>query len=246
MSSLSALSTLLGHSMAVSVKCCSLLAQRHQPSSSVTLMIGRQQAILHHEHLQSTCEFMQSARIVFPCFTRPRFELGLSSGAPEVSAKRVRLSQPIRSQVLRFIPPDVVNICPMTNLSLSTFTRMVNAVDLFDDSAMLMLSRVFHGSATTGLCTFEASRLFFGITVIVGTDGFRVEGRYLLSLRCLWRWIGTFVFGIWATGWIRNDPGGRQCSRLVCLHLGWTGQAATGASSVAVALHGNLYRHFRH
>ena len=87
-----ALSTLPWHSMAVNVKGCSLLAQRHRPSFSVALTNGRQQAILHHGPLPSTGEFMQSARIACPCFTRPRFELGLSSRAPQISAKRVRLS----------------------------------------------------------------------------------------------------------------------------------------------------------
>ena len=70
----------------------------------------------------------------------------------------------------------------------------------------MLLSGVLHGRATTGLCTLEASRLFLGITVAIGTDGFRVEGRHLLSLRCLWRWIGTLVLGMCAMGWIRDDP----------------------------------------
>ena len=70
----------------------------------------------------------------------------------------------------------------------------------------MLLSRVLYGSVTTGLCTFEVSRLFHDITVAIGTDGFRVERRYLLSLRCLWRWIGTLVLGICAMGWIRDDP----------------------------------------
>ena len=56
------------------------------------------------------------------------------------------------------------------------------------------------------LCTLEASRLILGITVAIGTEGFRVERRYLFSLRCLWRWIGTLVRGIFAVEWIRDDP----------------------------------------
>ena len=117
-------------------------------------------------------------------------------------------------------PHDVVNVCPfMTNLSSSTFALMVSAHDVIDDSAMnpsrkgqqvlcllVLISRVLYGSSTTGLCTFEASRLFLGSTITIGTDGFRVEGRYLLSLRCLCRWIGTLVLGICAMGWIRDDP----------------------------------------
>ena len=38
-----------------------------------------------------------------PCFTRPRFELGLSSGAPQVSAKRFRLSCSLKSRVFSFV-----------------------------------------------------------------------------------------------------------------------------------------------
>ena len=40
----------------------------------------------------------------------------------------------------------------------------------------MLLGRVLYGSVTTGLCTFEATRLFLGITVASGTDGFRVKG----------------------------------------------------------------------
>ena len=70
----------------------------------------------------------------------------------------------------------------------------------------MLLNRVLHGSVTAGLCTFDTSRLFPGINIAVGTDGFRVERRHLLSLRCLWRWIGTLFLGICAMGWIRDDP----------------------------------------
>ena len=53
--------------------------------------------------LLSTFGFMTSARIASPCFTRPRFELGLSSPAPQVSAKRVRLSCSSRGSSRPFI-----------------------------------------------------------------------------------------------------------------------------------------------
>ena len=130
MSSLLALSTLPWHSMAVSVKCCSLHAQRHQPSFSVTLMTAfwtsavghrRQQAIMHRGPLPSTCEFMQSARIAFSCFTRPRFELGLSSRAPQISVKRVRLTRQAATSSVNpsrcgpclpvYDRPVVINLC---------------------------------------------------------------------------------------------------------------------------------------
>ena len=61
-------------------------------------------------HLPSTLGFMTSARIASPCFTRPRFELGLSSRAPQVSAKRVRLSCFLKSRVSSFIHHDVLNV----------------------------------------------------------------------------------------------------------------------------------------
>ena len=60
--------------------------------------------------LPSTFGIMTSARIVSPCFTRPRFELGLSSRAPQVSAKRVRLSCFLKSRVLSSIHHDVLDI----------------------------------------------------------------------------------------------------------------------------------------
>ena len=81
----------------------------------------------------------------------------------------------------------------------------------------MLLNRVLYGSVTTGLCTFEASRLFLGITVVLGTDGFRVERRCLLSLRCLWRWIGTLVLGICAMGWIRDDPARQHGNEMLTL-----------------------------
>ena len=59
--------------------------------------------------LPSTLGFTTSARIASPCFTRPRFELGLSSRAPQVSAKRVRLSCFFKSRVSSFIHHDVLN-----------------------------------------------------------------------------------------------------------------------------------------
>ena len=72
-------------------------------------------------------------------------------------------------------------------------------------SAQTTCSLLACGNATTGPCTFEASRLYLGITVAIGTDGFRVERRYLPSLGCLWRWIGTLVHEICAMVWIRDD-----------------------------------------
>ena len=60
--------------------------------------------------LPSTFGIMTSARIASPCFTRPRFELGLSSRVPQVSAKRVRLSCFLKSRVLSSIHHDVLDI----------------------------------------------------------------------------------------------------------------------------------------
>ena len=167
---------------------------------------------------------MQSARIACPCFTRPRFELGLSPRAPQVSAKRVRLSWPIKSQAPLSIPHDVANVCPfMTNLSSSTFARVVVALDLFDDSAMTSSRK--DNKFFACLCfSIESSTEVSALvcvhlrrTVAIGTDGFRVERRCLLSLRCLWRWIGTLVLGICAMGWIRDDPARQHGNEMLTL-----------------------------
>ena len=114
----------------VSVKCCSLLAQRHRPSSSVALTAGRQQATLHHGPLPSTCEFMQSAQIACPCFTRPRFKLGLS--------RRALLRQTSSTLMTHQVAGFSVNPSRpfMANLSSSTFAWVVVALDVFKDSAM--------------------------------------------------------------------------------------------------------------
>ena len=69
--------------------------------------------------LPSNVGFMTSARIASSCFTRPRFELGLSSRAPQVSAKRVRLSCTLKSRVLSSIHHDVLNI-GLSTLHLSS------------------------------------------------------------------------------------------------------------------------------
>ena len=52
--------------------------------------------------LPPTFGFVTCSRTASPCFTRPRFELGLSSRAPQVSAQRVRLSCSIKSRVFSF------------------------------------------------------------------------------------------------------------------------------------------------
>ena len=81
--------------------------------------------------------FMASARIASPCFTRPKFELGLSSRAPHVSAKRVRLSCSPKSLVLSFMRHDVLNIDPSTpHLSSSPLAPVVIMLVVVDDSVM--------------------------------------------------------------------------------------------------------------
>ena len=125
--------------MAASVTRCSLLAQRHRPSFSVVLTTGRQQAILHHGPLPSTCEFMQSARIACPCFTRPK---GLSWDSRRALHKSPPEEfdwhdPPGRKLLGQSIPHDANNVCPFTtNLSSSTFAWVVIELDVFDDSAM--------------------------------------------------------------------------------------------------------------
>ena len=88
-------------------------------------------------HLPSTLGFMTSARIASPCFTRPRFELGLSSRAPQVSAKRVRPSCFLKSRVSSFIHHDVLNVGLSTpHISSSSFAPVVIMFDVFDDSVV--------------------------------------------------------------------------------------------------------------
>ena len=64
------------------------------------VVIGGRQSNLRRRPLPSTCGCMPSARSASPWFRRPRFELGLLSRAPQVSAKRVRLSCTVGSRPL--------------------------------------------------------------------------------------------------------------------------------------------------
>ena len=81
--------------------------------------------------LPSTCGFMQSTRIAFPCFPRPRFELGLSSRVPQVSAKRARLSCPIRPWLLDH-PSQRSQSWPVNTISIIAIRRMTRFCrDLF-------------------------------------------------------------------------------------------------------------------
>ena len=88
-------------------------------------------------HLPLTPGFMTSARIASPCFTRPKFELGLSSRAPEVSAERVRLSCTLKSRVFSSMHHDVLNVGLSTpHISSSPFAPVVIMLDVFDDSVV--------------------------------------------------------------------------------------------------------------
>ena len=55
---------------------------------------------------------MTSARSASPCFTRPMFELGLSSRAPQVSAKRVRLPSSSRGSYRQCVTMYSTLACP--------------------------------------------------------------------------------------------------------------------------------------
>ena len=74
------------------------LAKAGADSFCVIFLSGGRQVNPRGGPLPSTCGFVTSARIASPCFTRPRFELELSSHVPQVSAKRDRLSCTIRSR----------------------------------------------------------------------------------------------------------------------------------------------------
>ena len=94
---------------------------------------GGRQANLRRVPLPSTCGCMTSARIAAPCFTRPKFEVGLSSRAPQVSAKRVRLSCHIGFRVFSFVRHDEVNVAQSTS---SPVAPAVIMLDVFEDSIM--------------------------------------------------------------------------------------------------------------
>ena len=68
---------------------------------------------------------MQSARIAFPCFPRPRFELGLSSRVPHVSAKRARPSSSIRQRLLDH-PSQRSQSWPVNTISIVTICRITD------------------------------------------------------------------------------------------------------------------------
>ena len=61
-------------------------------------------------HLPLTLGPMTSARIASSCFTRPRFDLELSSTAPQIPAKRVRLSCSLKPRVFSSTHHDVLNV----------------------------------------------------------------------------------------------------------------------------------------
>ena len=158
LSSIMALSTLPWHSM-VAARCQVLitLAQRRQlgcvfnPFSPEDLFLpsqglGQSMCALvlrgvctswTSGHLPLTPGFMTSARIASSCFTRPKFELGLSSRAPEVSAERVRLSCSLKSRVFSSMHHDVLNVGLSTpHISSSPFAPVVIMLDVFDDSVV--------------------------------------------------------------------------------------------------------------
>ena len=101
------------------------LAKGCAHSFSVSFACRGRQAIL-----PPTFGFMASARIASPCFTRPKFELGLSSRAPQVSAKRVRLSCSLKSLVFSFLRHDVLNVGPSTPHLSSTTRSCMDSSDV--------------------------------------------------------------------------------------------------------------------
>ena len=104
--------------MAVSVECC---CSKLQPSLSVH-SLG-----LCHRPVGS----YSLLGLLSPCFPRPRFELGLSSRVPQVSAKRARLSCPIRPWLLDH-PSQRSQSWPVNTISIIAIRRMTRFCrDLF-------------------------------------------------------------------------------------------------------------------
>ena len=87
--------------------------------------------------LPPTFGFVTCARTASPCFTRPRFELGPSSRAPQVSAQRFRLSCSIKSRVFSFMRDHVLNVGrPRHTCPSSPIDPVVITLGVFDDPVM--------------------------------------------------------------------------------------------------------------
>ena len=71
--------------------------------------------------MPSSCGSVQSTRLAFPCFPRPRFELGLSSRVPKVSAKRAR--QPCAIRLVSH-PSQRRQPWPVNTISIVAILRM--------------------------------------------------------------------------------------------------------------------------
>ena len=108
--------------------------------------------------LPPTCGFMTSARIASSCVTRPRFELGHSSRAPQVSAKRVRLSCSLKSRFFSCMHHDVLNVGLFTpHMSSSPFAPVAIMPDVFDDSTAASEPGLNKASLSGSRLTFEWS-----------------------------------------------------------------------------------------
>ena len=102
------------------LKDLSLLFQESSPNTCA-LFLRNVCFLTSSRSLSSSCGCVQSVLIAYPCFPRPRFELGHTSRVPQVSAKRAR---PPR--------PNVVNIGPSTP-SLSSPKFVASAALLCPD-----------------------------------------------------------------------------------------------------------------
>ena len=102
---------------------------------------------------------MQSTRIALSCFPRPRFELGLSSRVPQASAKRARLSCPIRSRLLDH-PSQRGQPWPVNTTSIIAIRRMSGRPPLRRESPRHRLhrSRTSHLSSSRSYWTILGSR----------------------------------------------------------------------------------------
>ena len=96
--------------MAVSVECC---CSKLQPSLSVHSLGLCRRPVGSYSLLG----------LLSPCFPRPRFELGLSSRFPQVSAKRARLSCPIRPRLLDH-PSQRSQSWPVNTILIIAIRRM--------------------------------------------------------------------------------------------------------------------------
>ena len=118
-----------------------------------------------------------SARIASPCFPRPRFELGLSSRVPQVSAKRDRQSCSIKSRIL----------CS----SITMCSTLARPRPFFFSLPMIIVLGVFDDSVTNSLTVALSSWFALLLSVLnnFGSEQLLQRCCHRSTLRNAWRYV---------------------------------------------------------